>query len=223
MSGSAQRIAVRVGGLRERARLAARAALTPSPHAFRPPRTPHELAHPHAHATRQPRSACRPFGRHAISRQPLASPTTSRTPRRRPLRQHRPCEGESNRALASARACAGRHPLAHLGPRPRRNEARWRSRDSVPGRHARAAPRGDGARLATATGTLRRRSARSGAPAQTRCSKSRLARSIATPDVRSRRFCPIPNRCRALSCACTHARAAVRDGGRMAAGEGEPV
>ena len=38
------------------ARLATRGALTPSPRAFRLPRTPHELAHALAHAARDPAS-----------------------------------------------------------------------------------------------------------------------------------------------------------------------
>ena len=66
------RKAAYVGGSRERARPATRGALIPPPHAFRRPRTPHEHAHPLAHAARDPRCghlpACRPFGRHVISR-----------------------------------------------------------------------------------------------------------------------------------------------------------
>ncbi|HEX7500778.1 MAG TPA: hypothetical protein VF524_10820, partial [Polyangia bacterium] len=54
-SVSGQRNATSVGGSRERARLATRRALTPSLHAARLPRTPHELAHALAHAAREPR------------------------------------------------------------------------------------------------------------------------------------------------------------------------
>ena len=50
-----------MGGWRERERPAIRGAL--SPYAFRLPRIPHELAHPHALATRAPRPARRPCGR----------------------------------------------------------------------------------------------------------------------------------------------------------------
>jgi hypothetical protein len=51
-SVSAQRVAASVRGLSERERPAARGTLTPSPHVFRLPRTPHEHAHALAHAAR---------------------------------------------------------------------------------------------------------------------------------------------------------------------------
>jgi len=54
-SVSDQQSAACVGGSRERARPATPGALTPSPHAFRLPRTPHEHAHALAHATRDAR------------------------------------------------------------------------------------------------------------------------------------------------------------------------
>jgi hypothetical protein len=60
-SVSAQRVAARVGGLRERP--TARGALTPSPHAARLSPAAHELAHALAHAAREPPAAGRPFGR----------------------------------------------------------------------------------------------------------------------------------------------------------------
>ena len=67
-SVSAQRRAPRVGGQRERPRIATPATpiLRPALSASRLPPTAHEHAHPHARAARVPLPACRPCGRHAI-------------------------------------------------------------------------------------------------------------------------------------------------------------